>query len=62
MQCPQINPMTIVPTIPTPHPELEKANGPAKRPDPSEALIILAVALTSLKNKDKYKKSLALVQ
>lgn len=48
MQCPQINPMIIVPTMPTPHPEFEKANGPANNPDPRDAFIIFAVDLMSL--------------
>lgn len=39
----------MVPTIPTPHPELENAKGPARSPEPNEALIMFAVDLKSLK-------------
>ena len=43
-----MKPIKRVPTIPTPQPEFEKASGPASKPDPNDALIILAVALMSL--------------
>lgn len=49
IQCPQIIPIITVPTNPTPHPAFAKANGPASKPEPSEALIKFAVERISLK-------------
>jgi hypothetical protein len=42
--------MMTVPTIPTAHPALEKANGIARIPDPNDALIRFASDRMSLKN------------
>lgn len=42
-------PIRIVPTMPTPHPALAKAKGPANKPDPKDAFIRFAVDLASLK-------------
>lgn len=41
-------PTSIVPAIPIPHPEFEKASGPASKPEPKDDLIMLAVARISL--------------
>lgn len=46
-----MKPIRRVPMIPNTHPELANASGTANNPDPSEALIKLAVERTSLKGK-----------
>lgn len=48
-----MNAIRKVPIMPNNHPEFEKANGIASRPDPSEAFNRFANDLMSLKNKQE---------